>query len=127
MKEIMAFIRMDNMNETIHALSEAGYGSMTAHKVFGRGKKQANYEYIEAVVEQGMDAPVRTVESISENHRLIAKRSVTVVAEDDQVDEIIKIIVEKNQTGNMGDGKIFVLPLTEVYRVRTGETGSNAI
>lgn len=127
MKEIMAIIRMDNMNDTIGALSEAGFAAMTAQKVFGRGKKKIDHELIEIVIKEGINAPVRTVEAISEGHRLMAKRLITLIVPDESVDEVVDIVLEHNKTGYMGDGKIFVLPITEVIRVRTGQTGVNAI
>lgn len=127
MKEILAIIRMDNINDTAHALSEAGFSSMTGRKVFGRGKKNLNFELLEKVIDDGIEAPPRTLESISESQRLFAKRLITMVVKDEDVQEVCDIIIEHNQTGNMGDGKIFVLPVAEVVRVRTGETGESAI
>lgn len=128
MKEILAIIRMNTMNETINALSEAGFASMTAHPVFGRGKKKIDFSIIEHLIQDdAIDAPPRTIETISETHRLLAKRSVMLVVQDDEVDEVIDIILEHNQTGNMGDGKIFVMPISDVTRVRTGESGTSAI
>lgn len=127
MKEIMAVIRMDNINDTAKALSEAGFSSMTGRKVFGRGKKTLNYELVEKVLDDGIEAPPRTLETISESQRLIAKRIMSLVVKDENVQEVIDIIIEKNQTGNMGDGKIFVLPISDVVRVRTGETGESAV
>jgi nitrogen regulatory protein PII 2 len=127
MKEIMAVIRMDNINDTARALSEAGFSSMTGRKVFGRGKKKYTFELIEDVVEEGDNTPTRTLETISENHRLIAKRMMILVVKDEDVDEVVDIIIDKNQTGHMGDGKIFVLPVADVVRVRTSETGESAL
>ena len=127
MKEVMAIIRMNTINETKRALSEAGFASMTARKVYGRGKKKISFSMLEDVIEDEMDAPPRLVEAVSESHRLLAKRLITLVVDDDEVDEVTKIIVETNQTGSMGDGKIFILPISEVIRVRTGESGQSAV
>ena len=91
-------------------------------------RKKIDFSIIEHLIEEdGIDAPPRTIETISETHRLLAKRSVMLVVQDDEVDDVIDIILEHNQTGNMGDGKIFVMPISDVTRVRTGESGTNAI
>ena len=52
---------------------------------------------------------------------------VTVVIKDELVDEVVQAIIEANQTGKPGDGKIFVLPISDSVRVRTGETGEKSI
>jgi len=67
------------------------------------------------------------MESISEAHRLIAKRMLTMMVQDDEVDKAVSLIIETNQTGSMGDGKIFVMPITDTIRVRTGERGEAAL
>ena len=51
----------------------------------------------------------------------------TVVCRDDLVDDVVQTIIDVNQTGNPGDGKIFVLPVSDAVRVRTGETGDKSI
>ncbi|MCI5143471.1 MAG: P-II family nitrogen regulator, partial [Candidatus Electrothrix sp. ATG1] len=55
------------------------------------------------------------------------KRVLTVVVEDDKVDDVVQAIIAPNKTGKPGDGKIFVLPVTDSVRVRTGESGEAAI
>lgn len=127
MKEIMAIIRMNMINETKKALSEAGYSSITCRKVYGRGKKKVNYELIEELIDGKPIASKEILESISEAHRLIAKRLLLMVVGDEEVNEIVKIIIDVNKTGNMGDGKIFVSPILDVERVRTGERGEIAV
>jgi nitrogen regulatory protein PII 2 len=68
------------------------------------------------------ELPVSKVgESFTEGARLISKRFFTLIVEDDLVDLAVKTIISANQTGNPGDGKIFVLPVHETYKVRTGE------
>jgi nitrogen regulatory protein PII 2 len=100
---------------------------MTARKVYGRGKKKISFNMIEDIIEDAADAPPRLAEAMSEAHRLLAKRLIILIVGDDEVEEVTKIIVEKNQTGSMGDGKIFVLPIYDVIRVRTGESGQSAV
>ena len=65
-------------------------------------------------------------ESISEAGRLIAKRFFTLIVRDEDVQKVIDTIISVNQTGNKGDGKIFVLPVSEAYQVRNGEAAVDA-
>ena len=127
MKEIMAVIRINKINETKSVLSEAGFPSATCRMVYGRGAKKVNFELIEDLLDGEMDAPKETMESISEAHRLIAKRMLTMMVQDDEVDKAVSLIIETNQTGSMGDGKIFILPVLDAIRVRTGERGEAAV
>ncbi|WP_058485534.1 P-II family nitrogen regulator [Defluviitalea phaphyphila] len=128
MKEIIAIIRMDMINQTKEALSIAGFPSMTCRKVQGRGKKKVDYELIESLISgEKIETSSKKMEMLSEAHRLIPKRMITMIVKDEDVKKVIDIIIEVNQTGNMGDGKIFVIPIEEVIRVRTGETGEIAI
>ncbi len=57
----------------------------------------------------------------------LPKVKIEIVAPDDKVQAIIDTIVDKARTGRIGDGKIFVYPVAEVIRIRTGETGENAV
>jgi nitrogen regulatory protein PII 2 len=69
------------------------------------------------------ELPVSNVgESITEGARLISKRFFTMIVEDHEVEAVVKTLIKINQTGNPGDGKIFILPVLETYKVRTGET-----
>lgn len=127
MKEVIAIIRMNMINKTKEALSLAGIPSMTCRKVHGRGKKKVNYELISDLL-AGSEVESPTVaEAISEGHRLIPKRLITLVVNDEEVKTVVDTIIKVNQTGNAGDGKIFVLPVEDAVRVRTGETGVEAI
>ncbi|MFN2339931.1 MAG: P-II family nitrogen regulator [Halanaerobium sp.] len=129
MKEVMAVIRMNKINQTKEALSAQGINSLTCIKVTGRGRKKVNYDLIERMLE-GEDEIVKTKEvseSITEGHRLIPKRMLITVVESENVKKVVNTIMDVNESGNPGDGKIFVLPVEEAYRVRTGETGKLAI
>lgn len=127
MKEIMAIIRMNMINKTKDALLEAGFSSVTCRKVFGRGKKKVDYELIQGLLQgEEIDSPI-LAESVSEGHRLVPKRLLTIVVNDGEVKKIVDTIISVNQTGNPGDGKVFVLPVLEAVRVRTAETGEAAI
>ncbi len=120
MKLIMAIIRIDRMNETKRALSDAGLPSMTATgKVFGRGKGLWEAKVIEGVKNDLPEALVH----LNKEPRLRPQRVVTLVVTDDKLNTAVDAIIEANQTPAAGDGKIFVIPLHESVRVRTGETG----
>jgi nitrogen regulatory protein PII 2 len=126
MKEIMAVIRQNMINQTKEALMENGFPSITGCKVMGRGKARVVFSLIDdSVLEDNVSA--KLAEELSEIHRLIPKRLVVVVVCDDDVKKAVDTIMTVNSTGNHGDGKIFVLPLTDAVRVRTGETGEDAI
>jgi len=71
------------------------------------------------------ELPVSQVgESFTEATRLIAKRFFTLIIEDKDVDKAVQTIIKANQTGNPGDGRIFILPTLETYSVRTGNGGT---
>jgi nitrogen regulatory protein PII 2 len=121
MKEIMAIIRTDKVNKTKEALGNAGFPAFCCRPCLGRGKKSLDATVLNYILETG-ELPVSKVgEAFTETARLIPKRILTLVIEDEQVDMAIKTIFKVNQTGNPGDGKIFVLPIEETYKVRTGE------
>ncbi len=127
MKEVLAIIRMNKINETKRHLAENGFPVATCRKVYGRGVKKIDNSLLEYIIDENVSASKEAMETISEAHRLIAKRLLMLVVNDDEVDRVIDLIVDVNQTGNMGDGKIFVMPIADAIRVRTGETGEAAI
>lgn len=120
MKLIMGIIRIDKMNKTKRALTEAGITSMTATgKVFGRGKGFWDAKVIEGAKQ---DIP-EAITHLGVEPRLRPQRVVTVVVPDDKVQTVVDTLIEINQTPTPGDGKIFVIPITESIKVRTGESG----
>jgi nitrogen regulatory protein PII 2 len=123
MKEIMAIIRFNMMNITKRALSDAGVYSLTTLKVMGRGKGNVDYSLMHGVEEGHEEA----ISQLSPSPKLIPKRLITLVVPDDQVKKVINTLIEVNRTGKKGDGKIFILPVNDAVRVRTGETGDAAI
>jgi nitrogen regulatory protein PII 2 len=126
MKEVMAIIRMNMVNATKIALANAGFPAFSCRKCLGRGKKSVDMGLVQALLEGG-EPPVNAVgEHLTEYSRLIAKRLFTIIANDNQVEEVVQIIIDANQTGNPGDGKIFILPIDEAYTVRTGESTKDA-
>ncbi len=123
MKEVIAVVRINMMNQTKQALTDAGIDAFFAHEAHGRGKGFINPAILEGV-EQGYE---EAASLLGEKGKLYAKRMVTVVIKDDRVDDVVQAIIETNQTGKPGDGKIFVLPVADAVRVRTGETGVMSI
>ena len=127
MKEITAIIRMDMVNKTKEALLKLGVPSMTAVKVMGRGKKKIAYELFQNVFSDNEGLTPIIAEQLSEEHRLMPKRMIILVVDDKDVKTIVDSIIEVNQNGNPGNGKIFVTTVEDVIRVRTSETGIEAI
>lgn len=121
MKHILAIIRNIKINETKKALADAGLPSFTALAVTGRGCGRGigqNYQNILADTVQ-----LEMLAQMGPEPRLKSKRLITLVVTDEKKDLAIETIIKVNQTGNSGDGKIFVIEALGSYRVRTGETG----
>ena len=112
MKKIEAIIqpfRLEPVKEALHAISVQG---MTVTEVKGFGVQKGIRE-----VYRGMEYQVD----------FIPKVKIEIVAPDEKVKTIVETIVAKARTGRIGDGKIFVYPVAEVVRIRTGETGESAV
>ena len=127
MKEVMCIIRLNKVNKTKESLAEAGFPSITCRKVLGRGKKSIDKAIIEAYIEAGEIEPSPYAENLSERGRLIPKRLITLTVNDDDVKNVVDAVMSVNSTGTPGDGKIFVLPVEEIYRVRDGAEGVDAV
>lgn len=138
MKEITAVIRRDRIQETKKVLEDLGYPSVSIQSVDGRGKQKG------MVCDNDLDPDLPenfctsaklkpTPSSYALEHALpkvalfVPKRMLTMVVPDDLVTKIVKSIIKVNQTGKTGDGKIFVSPIDNAVRVRTGETSGEAI
>ena len=121
MREIMCFIRTNKVNDTKRALAEHGFPAFTCCRCLGRGKKSIDPDVLNTVLATG-DLPLSPVgENLTEATRLIAKRFFTLIVDDGDVDKAVQAIIAVNQTGNPGDGKIFILPIEETFSGRTGE------
>jgi nitrogen regulatory protein PII 2 len=123
MKEIMAVVRMNKMNQTKRALSDAGITSITARDCLGRGKGLVDIQLLEGA-ERGYE---EAISQLGQTQRLVPKRAVLVVVPDELVEKTVSTIIAVNRTGKSGDGKIYVLPCDEAIRVRTGETGESVL
>ncbi|WP_423792191.1 P-II family nitrogen regulator [Methanocaldococcus indicus] len=112
MKKIEAIIRPEKLEIVKNALAEEGFLGMTVIEVKGRG------------IQGGIVERYRGREFVVD---LLQKVKIELVVKEKDVDKVIDIICENARTGNPGDGKIFVLPVERVVRVRTGEKDENAI
>jgi len=126
MKEVIAIIRQNKVNATKAALAEAGIPSFTCRRVLGRGKKLIDLSLYIDIADSGEPPSPSIGEYLTEATRLIPKRIFTIVVEDDKVDLVVNTIMDVNSTGNPGDGKIFILPILENYRVRDGAAATDA-
>jgi nitrogen regulatory protein P-II 1 len=112
MKKVEAIIqpfKLEPVKEALHGLSVQG---MTVTEVKGFGVQKGIRE-----VYRGMEYQVD----------FLPKVKIEIVASDEKVQAIVDAIVTKARTGRIGDGKIFVYPVAEVIRIRTGETGESAV
>jgi nitrogen regulatory protein PII 2 len=122
MKEIIAIIRPKKVGATRNALEQLGFPSMTASAVTGRGLQRG------IAGEINVDcSPSVLAKSNSGGMKYIPKRLLSIVVLDTHVDLVVKTIIEVNQTAQIGDGKIFICPLDDALRVRTGEKGEIAV
>lgn len=111
-RKIEAIIKPFKLDEVKQALSAIGVQGMTISEVKGYGRQKGHKE-----IYRGAEYMVD----------LIPKIKIEIVVDQSMVDLVVQKIVESARTGKIGDGKIFVLPVEEVIRVRTGETGKDAI
>jgi nitrogen regulatory protein PII 2 len=123
MKEIMAIIRMNMVNQTKRALTEAGISSITAREALGRGKGLVDIKLLKGA-EQGYE---EAISQLGQSQRLIPKRLLFIVVKEKYVEKTVKTIIKVNQTGKSGDGKIFVMPVSDSISVRTGESGDTTL
>ncbi len=126
MKEVMAFIRIDKIGATKNALAEAGFPALSCRKVMGRGKKAIDMDAMKVVFETGKISQDAVGEAFSEVGRLIPKRFITLIVEDNEAEKVAQVIIEANQTKKPGDGKVFILPIIETYRISTGTVAKDA-
>ncbi|MDO8472926.1 MAG: P-II family nitrogen regulator [Dehalococcoidia bacterium] len=112
MKKIEAIVRPEKLSLVKQALEEIGYPGITITEVKGHGKQRG-------LVQQWRGQAYRI-----DN---LAKVKIEVVVLDEDEDKTVNAIVRKARSGEIGDGKVFVYPVDNVVRVRTGEAGVNAI
>ena len=113
MNKIEAIIRPEKLEAVKEALAEQGFVGLNMINVVGRGVQKG-------VVYVGRAGEKTTVD-------MLPKVKLQLVVRDADTEKVINIILTSARTGKIGDGKIFVIPVTEVIRVRTGERGEQAI
>lgn len=119
MKEVMAIIRMNKINQTKKALIGAGITSMHARECLGRGKGLVDLDILKGA-EQGYE---EAISQLGNSQRLIPKRMISIVLPDKLVGKAVSTVISVNRTGKAGDGKVFVLPVSDAIRIRTSESG----
>ncbi|MBC2705994.1 MAG: P-II family nitrogen regulator [Desulfobacula sp.] len=112
MKKIEAILKPFKLDDVKEALSEAGIYGMTVTEVNGYGRQKGHKE-----IYRGAEYVVDFVPKIK----------VEIVVSDDRADETVETVRNAAKSGKIGDGKIFVSPVEQVIRVRTGETGTDAL
>ena len=112
MKLITAIIRPFKLDEVRESLSQAGVSGITVTEVKGFGRQKGHTELY------------RGAEYVVD---FLPKMKVEVVVKDDDVERCIEAVVRAAKTGKIGDGKIFVTPVEQVVRIRTGETDEAAV
>ncbi|MBU2702098.1 nitrogen regulatory protein PII 2 [Sporomusaceae bacterium BoRhaA] len=136
MKEIIAIVRMNKVGATKQALIEAGATGFTAVKALGRGKMVEDTGVIAGrkadLMAMANEEDVKETELLIDGFlngaRLYPMRMFDIITHDYDVTKIVQTIMEVNRTTfNVGDGKIFVLPVADAIRVRTKEAGDAAL
>jgi len=112
MKKVEAIIKTFKLDDVKEGLSSLGVKGLTVSEVKGFGRQRGHKE-----IYRGAEYQVDFVPKIK----------IEVVMQDNLVPSTVKVIQEKASTGQIGDGKIFILPVEDVIRIRTGEKGEDAI
>ena len=112
MKKVEAVIKPFKLDEVKEALTEIGITGMTISEVKGFGRQKGHTELYRGA-EYTID--------------FIPKIKLEVIVPDESVEKVVKVIVSSAKTGRIGDGKIFILPVEDAVRIRTGERGQEAL
>lgn len=120
MKEIFVVIQVGRVAATKDALANRGIYGMNAFPALGHGKGFVEEEVL-AGAALGCEEAVAAMTTLP---HLVPKRSLSVMVPDSKAREAIEAIIEANRTGHHGDGKIFVCPIEETVRIRTGDSGA---
>ncbi len=139
MKEIMAVIRRTRLTETLQALDEIGVVSVTVHSINGRGRQGGSImENVDPLMKEPMEYVSRiytspTPSSLAGDSTLtkpvfwVPKNLLDIVVSRVPTEKVVETLIRLNRTGNHGDGKLFVLPIENAERIRTGEREESAI
>ncbi|MDA8272985.1 MAG: P-II family nitrogen regulator [Deltaproteobacteria bacterium] len=124
--EIIAIIRRHKIQETKDALDKEGFSQMTFYSVHGRGRQKGRGGLANEL-DPGLNLINNKSDIADNDYSFLPKRMISLVAPVQETDKIVKIIADVNSTGHYGDGKIFVLPVRLVERIRTAEEGLYAV
>ncbi len=113
MIKVEAIIRPEKLNDVKNALAQAGFLGLNVTHVTGRGVQKG-------IVHIGRGGETYEVD-------MLPKVKLEVVVRDDDVEQVVGIILKSSRTGHIGDGKIFLIPVADAIRVRTGERGEMAL
>jgi nitrogen regulatory protein P-II 1 len=113
MKKIEAIIRPEKFEELKRSLGDAGFVGLNTVQVTGRGAQRG-------IVHQGRGGQAVQID-------MLPKLKLELVVDDADADKVCEIIINNSRTGNIGDGKIFIMPVERVIRVRTGELDRAAL
>ena len=111
--KIEAIIRPEKLDDVKDALAKAGFAGLNVAPVTGRGVQKG-------VIHAGRGGEPYTID-------MLPKVKLETVVRGADTEKVVQVIVEAARTGNIGDGKIFVLPVADAIRVRTGERGDVAV
>jgi nitrogen regulatory protein P-II 1 len=112
MKMVEAIVKPFKLDEVKEALTKAGVQGMTVEEVKGFGRQKGHTELYRGA-EYSVD--------------FLPKVKIQILVHDDKAAKVVEVITDSARTGKIGDGKIFVTPVQEVIRIRTGEKGEDAI
>ena len=112
MKLVTAIVKPFRLDDVRNALAEAGVNGMTVSEVKGFGRQRGHTELY------------RGAEYVVD---FLPKAKIEIAVSDDQVERVVEAVMNAAKTGKVGDGKIFVSTLDQVWRIRTGETGDGAL
>ncbi len=112
MKKVEAVIKPFKLDDVKNALTSIGVSGMTVSEVKGFGRQKGHTEIYRGA-EYVMD--------------FLPKMKLEIVVDDEMVEKVVEVIISTARTGKIGDGKIFIIPVEEVVRIRTGERGTEAL
>ncbi|KAA1296459.1 MAG: hypothetical protein CL750_04260 [Chloroflexi bacterium] len=114
MLKIEAIFRPERVNAVTDALTSVGVTGFHYQNITGQGQQQG----VEVITGRGSQTATRAS---------VSKTLLVTIVSDDKKDEVVNAIIESTRSGDIGDGKIFISEIADIIRVRTGETGEEAI
>jgi len=112
MKLVVAVIKPHRLDDVKESLREAGVSGLTTIEAQGFGRQRGHTE-----IYRGAEYQID----------FVPKVQIEVLTEDDRVDQVVQLIMTSARTGKIGDGKIWVMPVEQAFRIRTGEMGPDAV